>query len=514
MDQSKYQPKINRDSLTESVWQEIKPPVIEKFDLKDEVYDVLIVGAGITGITAALLLQKQGKKCVIAESKNILFGTTSGTTAHLNTFFDATYPEIDSKFGESASKQISKAAKTTLSTIKNFIDTYQIECDFEEKDGYLYSENEEETEQLAQILESSRKANVVVSEADTNGIAVPFEHALKFSHQAQFHPVKYLIRLAEEFQKLGGIILENTFIRKTSCENEVHTAVSDQIEIRAKHVFYATHTAPGVNLLSFRCAPYRSYVLGIELQDENYPDCVAYDMQEPYHYFRTHVINGRKLLILGGEDHKTGHADPSVAFENLENYAKQHYRIKEIPFRWSAQYYTSADTLPYIGLWPGGEDNLYVATGYNGNGMQFGTLAAQVVSDLILGRENEYVELLKPSRVKPIAGFNEFIKENADVAYHFIKDRFSAEAIESLKELKRDEGKLVEFDDQQVAVYKDKQGIITALNPVCTHAKCIVNFNAQEKSWDCPCHGGRFDLDGRVLTGPPREDLQQIDLSK
>jgi glycine/D-amino acid oxidase-like deaminating enzyme/nitrite reductase/ring-hydroxylating ferredoxin subunit len=507
--------KITRDSFTESVWQEIETLPLLKAEYSNEtIYDALIVGAGITGITAALILQKAGKKCIIAEARNILFGTSSGTTAHLNTFFDATYPEIDSKFDTAASKQVAQVAKSTLQTIKNFIKEYQIDCDFEEKDGYLFSENEKESEQLAQILESSREANIVVAEADTNGTPVPFQHSLKFNHQAQFHPVKYLLRLIDEFQKLGGIVLENTLIHRTSYKDEIHTAIADHLTIKAKHVFYATHTAPGVNLLSFRCAPYRSYVLGIKLSDENYPDCVAYDMQEPYHYFRTHVINGEKILILGGEDHKTGHADPTIAFENLESYARRYYKVQSIPYRWSAQYYTSADTLPYIGQMPAGDDKLYVATGFNGNGMQFGTLSAMIISDIILGNTNEFIDLFKPSRVKPIAGFSEFIKENADVAYHFIADRFSAEAIETLSEIRPGEGRLVDFENQKIAVYKSNSGKISALNPVCTHAKCIVNFNEEEKSWDCPCHGGRFDLDGKVLTGPPRHNLQKIDLTK
>ncbi|MDQ7948749.1 MAG: Rieske 2Fe-2S domain-containing protein, partial [Pedobacter sp.] len=157
---------------------------------------------------------------------------------------------------------------------------------------------------------------------------------------------------------------------------------------------------------------------------------------------------------------------------------------------------------------------IYIATGFNGNGMQFGTLSGLIIADLILGKENIYADLFSPSRIKPVAGFTEFVKENADVAYHFIADRFAAEEIESLGEIKPDEGKLIDFKDQKLAVYKDVNGKVTALNPVCTHAKCIVNFNSEEKSWDCPCHGGRFDVYGHVLTGPPRHDLQQIDLTK
>jgi nitrite reductase/ring-hydroxylating ferredoxin subunit len=365
---------------------------------------------------------------------------------------------------------------------------------------------------LGDILKSSQSAGVMVTEVEENGVPIDFQHSLLFQKQAQFHPTKYVLALATEFQKLGGIISENTFIQETDFEEGIHTAKTETAEIKARNIVYATHMPPGVNLFSFKCAPYRSYVLGIKLADNAYPTCLSYDMKDPYHYFRTHEIEGEPYLILGGEDHKTGHGDPTTAFKNLEDYARKYFKVKSIPFKWSAQYYTPADGLPYIGQMPAADEKIYIATGYNGNGMQFGTLSAKIISDTILGKEHEHAELFSASRIKPIAGFTEFVKENADVAYHFVADRFSAEDIDSLKELKPDEGKLVDFKNEKLAIYKSKAGKITALNPVCTHAKCIVNFNSEEKSWDCPCHGGRFDVNGKVLTGPPRKDLEQIDL--
>ncbi|RZJ20135.1 MAG: FAD-dependent oxidoreductase [Acinetobacter sp.] len=516
MEKQKTETLVLRDSKTNSAWQNFErnlKVISSEIDI-DRVFDVLIIGAGITGITTALLLQKAGKNCLLVDGNNLAFGTTSGTTAHLNTFFDATYPEIDSGFGEDASKVVAKAGAEALQTIKDLISEYKIECDFEEKDGYLFSQNEKETKNLAKILESSQNAGVEAEEVAENGVPVEFEHSLLFKNQAQFHPLKYVLKLAEEFQKLGGVILENTFIKETIYEEPIHTAKADNGLFKAKNIVYATHLPPGINLFSFRCAPYRSYVLGIRLSDGNYPACVAYDMKEPYHYFRTHKIEGEKILILGGEDHKTGHADPETALKNLEDYARQYYNVKSIPYKWSAQYYTPVDGLPYIGLMPAGDEKIYLATGFNGNGMQFGTLSAKIISDLILGKENEYADLFRPSRMKPIAGFTEFIKENADVAYHFVADRLSTEDLEYLSRLKPDEGKVVDFKDEKLAIYKSKAGKVTALSPVCTHAGCIVSFNAVEKSWDCPCHGGRFDIDGKVLSGPPRENLKQVDLEK
>jgi glycine/D-amino acid oxidase-like deaminating enzyme/nitrite reductase/ring-hydroxylating ferredoxin subunit len=506
--------KLKRDANTESLWQEIESINFAQkpISTSNDTYDVLIIGAGITGITTALLLQRAGKNCILVDGNSIGFGTTSGTTAHLNTFFDATYPEIESNFNADAAKQVAKAGKEALHLIKTLIDEYKIDCDFEEKDGYLFSQNEKETKDLTDILTSSQNANVIVEEAEENGVPIEFQHSLLFKNQAQFHPIKYILALVREFQKLGGTIREHTFIRETNFDEGIHTAKADNFEIMSKNIVYATHMPPGVNLFSFRCAPYRSYVLGIKLADEAYPNCLSYDMQDPYHYFRTHEIDGEPYLILGGEDHKTGHGDPEKAFKNLEDYARKYFKVKSVPFKWSAQYYIPADGLPYIGQMPAGDEKIYIATGFNGNGMQFGTLSAIIIADTILGKDHQHAELFSASRVKPIAGFTDFVKENADVAYHFIADRFSAEEIDSLKEIKPDTGMLVDFKNQKLAIYKSKTGEITALNPVCTHAKCIVNFNSEEKSWDCPCHGGRFDINGKVLTGPPRGDLQQVQL--
>ena len=194
----------------------------------------------------------------------------------------------------------------------------------------------------------------------------------------------------------------------------------------------------------------------------------------------------------------------------LEDYARKYYYVADIPYRWSAQLYEPADGLPYIGQMPGGDDHTYVATGFSGNGMIYGTLAGNMIADHILGHVNKYETLLSPSRMKPVAGFTEFVKENADVAYRFVADRLRTQDIDSLAELAHGTGMVVKYQDEKLAIYKDNSGKVTALNPVCTHAGCIVNFNQTEQSWDCPCHGGRYDCYGKVITGPPTKDLSQI----
>ena len=499
-----------RDSYTQSPWQAFDAEGIPESHADLSItYDVMIVGAGITGITSALMLQKAGKNCIVIEAGTIGYGTTGGTSAHLNTFFDATYPEISADFGEDAAKLVADSGKEAFAVIKDFIDLYHIECDFEYKGAYVFSETDKETEQLTTLLEATRKAGIEAIEYQDNGVPIPFEMAVHFIDQGQFHPIKYIYALAAEFVKLGGVILENSFVEDTSSEDDLYTANIKGQSATARNLVWATHVPPGITPFSFRCAPYRSYVLGVKLKNDAYPTGLSYDMQEPYHYFRTHEIRGQKYLIVGGEDHKTGHDDPEKAFENLTAYVNKYYRVESIPYRWSSQYYVPVDGLPYIGKLTS-SDHTYVATGFNGNGMMFGTLSGKIISDQILGIDNKYADLYSPSRIKPIAGFSEFIKENADVAWHFVADRFGAEDLESLKDLAPEKGTIAELQGEKVAVYKDENGNVTALSPVCTHAGCTVLFNEAEKSWDCPCHGGRFDINGKVITGPPRKDLKQI----
>lgn len=502
-----------RDGFRESLWQSASLSQPFQSQGIEKVYDVLIIGGGITGITTALTLQRAGKQCILVEAKNLGYGTTGGTSAHLNTFLDSTYPEIDSDFSQDASKIIAEASRNVIENIKSNIDELNIDADFEYKDGYLFSQNDEEDEELQQILESSQKAGVAVSESTTNGLPIDFTRALKFDQQAQFHPIKYINGLASEFQRLGGKIISGAMVETTTFTDGVHQATAGNLIIHAKSLVWATHIPPGINLLSLRNAPYRSYVLAITLQDGNYPDCLSYDMKEPYHYFRSHEIDGKPYLLIGGADHKTGHEDPVTAFSELENYARANFKVATIDYKWSSQYYVPVDGLPYIGQLPGGDEHTYVATGFNGNGMIFSNLSARIISDLILNKENELAKLLSPSRLKPISGFTEFIKENADVAYRFVADRFGAKLIESTSELELEEGKIVDFDGEKLAIYKDADGAVTALRPVCTHAGCIVNWNNVEKSWDCPCHGGRFSVSGEVITGPPTKELEKVDLS-
>jgi Rieske Fe-S protein len=236
-------------------------------------------------------------------------------------------------------------------------------------------------------------------------------------------------------------------------------------------------------------------------------------MYDPYHYYRTQEIDGQKYLIVGGEDHKTAHEENTEAcFNNLIAHTRKLFDVAAVTHRWSSQYFEPSDGLAYIGHLPGNPDNVYVATGYSGNGITYSHIAAITLRDLIVTGTSEYEALFKPARIKPVAGFMEFVKENADVVAQFVGKRLGVEKIEGLVEIAAGDGKLVKYEGETIAVYKDESGKIYALNPVCTHAKCVVDWNSAEKTWDCPCHGARYNLQGEVLTGPARKGLEKIEL--
>ncbi len=478
-----------RDGANVSIWQShTESTPVRETTTSDEVFDVLMVGAGITGLTAAVALQEQGKRVVIAESHTIGYGTTGGTSAHINTFADTTYAEVEQNFGKDSARMFARAIQEAV------------------EDGSQQKE-------LDDLYESALRAGVKADVASGSPLRISAVKVIHFPNQAQFHPLKYLNGLRKVFEALGGVIHEHTRVEDIEQEESLHKARSGNRVLKAKAVVYATHMPPGgVNALHFLNAPYRSYVLGVTLLDEQYPDSLVYDMQDPYHYFRSHVIDGQRYLLIGGSDHKTGHDDPQAAFEELERYTRQHFQVKEIAYQWSSQYLVPADGLPYIGKMPGSPEGIFTATGYNGNGMILGTLAGKILSDTIVGKDNLYADLFDPRRVKPLAITPEAVKENADVAYHFIADRLSVEDLASLQDVPLDTGMVAKIAGKKVAVYKSPTGEVHTLSPVCPHTHCFVNWNTAEKSWDCPCHGARFSPDGRVVTGPARKDLEKLTL--
>ena len=503
---------MKRDGATISLWQDtVHTRRANTPFTREQYFDVVVVGGGMTGLATALQLQKAGKSVLVAEAQNIGFGTTGGTTAHLNNFLETSYTELSRKFGKDKTVAVAKAARLALELVKRNVQEYGIDCGYEELPGYVYAQTDEQAEQLDDILKGLQEVNLEASLSNTIPLRIPFQKAVEIPAQAQFHPTRYISGLARAFEEGGGIIAENCRVTDVE-ETEILSIQTSQGTVKAGNLIYATHIPPGVNLLHFRCAPYRSYVIAAQLKNkEDYPRGLAYDLYNPYRYFRTQTIDGKPYLVAGGEDHKTAHDEnPAHRFLKLEAYLRTFYEVDRIAYRWSSQYYEPVDGLAYIGHLPGHQQNMFVATGYGGNGMTFSHIAALLLPELLISGKHEFKDLFDPNRIKPVAGFSKFVKEAADVVGHLVGGVFSRDKLESLVELAPGEADVVVYEGHKIALYKDEEGQLHALHSACTHIKCHVAWNAAEKTWDCPCHGSRFSYDGTVFNAPARKDLEPV----
>src|SRR5258705_5999507 len=300
---------IKRDGCNISLWQESADEYLptKKID-SSVVYDIVIVGGGITGISTAFHLQKAGMNCLVLEAQGLCFGTTGGTTAHINTLLDTPYSTIEKKFSKEKSKLVAASVKEAVNTIRDTIDKYDIDCDFKTTTATLFAKTDKQKEELDKIIEATANAGVKNEFINEIGIPIKFLKAIRVSDQAKFNPVRYVHALAQQFEKAGGTILQQCRVISAD-ENENVTIETAKGKCTGKFLVYGTHIPPGVNLLHFRCVPMRSYAMAVTLADDNYPDDLLYDMYDPYNYYRSQEIDGRKYFIAGGYDHKTAHED-------------------------------------------------------------------------------------------------------------------------------------------------------------------------------------------------------------
>jgi glycine/D-amino acid oxidase-like deaminating enzyme/nitrite reductase/ring-hydroxylating ferredoxin subunit len=507
---------MERDGLNRSLWQDVQSFIPKPLSAFESHYDVVIVGGGMTGIVTAFTLQNAGRKCLVVERHNLGFGTTGGTTAHLNTLLDTPYTIISKNFGESASRTVAGAAGTAIKTIEANIARFDIDCAFSETQAYLFSQTEKESEDLEEIVTASVSAGLRAELTTELPLPTTFQKAARFEDQAKFHPMKYLFAMAKALEDLGGQIKEGCQVASIE-ENDGQVRVHSSLgEITANTVVFATHIPPGINILHLRCSPWRSYAMAVKLHDEDaYPEGLIYDMQDPYHYYRTQKIDNKPYLIVGGKDHKTGeNCDTEQVFLKLRAHIQKDFNIREVTHQWSSQYFEPVDGLPYIGNLPGTEKNIYVATGFGGNGMIYSHVAAMELTHQIMSGKSLFENLFSPGRIKPVAGFKNFIGHNADVVKHFVGKWFTTEHLTSMSELSNGEGKVVKFEDHMVAMSRDDRGNPHAISPVCTHMGCHVVWNRTEHTWDCPCHGARYSQDGIVLTGPATRHLDILELEE
>lgn len=489
---------------TESIWEStVQRTPHRRLERNDLHVDIAVIGGGITGTTAAILSKLAGKRVALLEARVIGSGVTGGTTAHLTEAVDTRYVTLESKFGHAGTRLVAESSRAAIEKITELCLRLAIGCDLVRLPGYLFTEREDEVESLAAEFEAARRAGLrLVLERPPLPIVV--KAGLRFDDQAEFNPLNYVTGLADRIAGDGSEVFENSRVLAIDEGEPCTLHLEHGATLRANHVIVATHAPLDAVLLQTKIAQYRSYAVSGTV--EQAPRGLFWDTADPYHYIRSYRRRGECSLIIGGEDHKTGQApEGDEPFGRLAEYAAR-FGLSKIERRWSAQVIEPVDGLPFIGLEAGAE-RVYVATGFSGNGMTFGTVAAMILSDACLGIKNPYAEFYSAKRFKPLASLGSFLSENVAFPLHLLSDRLRPPEVRSLDEIERDDGKIVRVRSERLAVYRDAEGSYHAVSPICTHMGCQVAFNSIEKSWDCPCHGSRFTIDGSVLDGPATEPL-------
>jgi glycine/D-amino acid oxidase-like deaminating enzyme/nitrite reductase/ring-hydroxylating ferredoxin subunit len=473
--------------------------------------DVAVVGAGITGVTTALELKEAGATVALVEAGRVCSGVTGYTTAKVTSLHGLTYARLSSSFGEEGARAYGEANQAGLERIVRFAEDLEIDCDLRRKPNYTYAESAEDRSKIEEEVAAARKLGLPAEYTETVDLPFPLAAAVLFPNQAEFHPRKYLLALAERIPGGGSHLFEQSAVLSVDDGNPCKLATNGG-ELRANSVVIATHMPILDRGLYFaRMHPERSYVVAARVRG-SLPGGMYLSTEKPAHSIRTHPFDGGELLLVGGESHKTGQSDSAERYRALARWAESRFPIERFEYRWATQDNMPADGMPFVGrLWPFSH-RLYAASGFRKWGLAMGTAAAMMLRDQVLGRPNRWAPAFDPSRVKLRAGATSLAKENADVAFHFFADRLGGRG--SPATLRNGEGRVVRSGLGQAAVYRDESGRLHSLSARCTHLGCIVAWNSAERSWDCPCHGSRFSYDGTVIQGPAVKPLSPANTNR
>lgn len=504
---------------TTSVWMETElpdfPPLSENIRV-----NVCIIGAGIAGMSCAYLLARTGRAVALIDDGPIAGGETGRTTAHLTAALDDRYYEIAKLHGRQGAKIAAASHTAAIDRIETIAAIEDIDCDFERVDGYLFLGGDSIRDELERELEATRAAGLKDMQLVDRAPIESFDTgpALKFPRQAQFHPLKYLSGLARAILRDGGKIYCGTHAERIEDGEPAKVTTKDGLVITADNIIVATNTP--VNdwlIIHSKQEAYRTYVIGARIPAGSISRGLYWDTPDPYHYVRLQSPPGNgankadhDILIIGGEDHKTGQAnDAEQRFSHLEEWATQRFpMIQAIDYRWSGQVIEPVDYMAYIGRNPGSDKHIYIATGDSGNGMTHGTIAGILLTDLVLGLKNPWSGLYDPSRIE-LKSAGGYARANLNIVGQYA-DWFTHGDIADEQQLPAGEGAVMRRGTRKVAVYRDNDGALHEMSAVCPHLGCIVAWNSGEKTWDCPCHGSRFNRLGGVINGPAISDLELL----
>jgi glycine/D-amino acid oxidase-like deaminating enzyme/nitrite reductase/ring-hydroxylating ferredoxin subunit len=489
-------------SHPESLWRAtVQPPSYPSLT-RDLELDVAIVGGGISGLTAAVLLSGRGLRVAVLERDRIASGESGNTTSHITEAVDARYQTVIKDFGVEGGSLVSRSKRDALAQIETLAAPME-RARFERTPGYLYTEDPDHLTFLADELDAARRAGCAVEWVDAVPLPFATKGAVRWEGQAQVHATAYLAGLATEASRQGVEIFEHTLVKNVH-EGEPCRVETDAHRLTARHVMIAANVPVNNRvLLHTKIAAYRTYAIAMEVVP-GYVRGLFWDTVDPYHYTRPQEIDGKTYLIIGGEDHRTGEeTETEVHYDRLLEFARARFAGGPVKYRWSGQIIEPVDGLPFIGP-NSGSSHVFVATGYAGNGISYGTLAGMMFADHASGRKNPYADLYDATRVKPIASAYDYVAENLPFPAHLAKDRLTSSNVDvdAPENLRRGDGGIFQGQDGKIAVCRDREGALHAVSPVCTHLACDVAWNRAEQSWDCPCHGSRFSPDGKVVNGP------------
>src|SRR5436190_1702788 len=491
----------------ESIWS-ATAALPECGPIEENVHvDVCVIGGGIAGLSTAYHLCKAGRSVAVLDDGPLVSGMTRMTTGHLTNMLDDRYFELEKLHGEEAMRIAADSHTAAIERIDEIVRREGIDCDFSRLDGYLFLAEGDKPATLDRELDAAHRAGLKgVERVDR----APFEWntgpALRFPRQGQFHPLKYLSGLAQAIRRDGGRIFCHS--HADHVEGGVPALAHVGKHIVTGDAMVVATNVPVNNLLAIHTkqAPYMTYVIGARVPAGSVPKVLAWDTGDPYHYVRLHD----DLLIVGGEDHKSGQAqDSPQRYRNLEAWARKRFpMMREVEFMWGGQVMEPADYLAFIGHNPMDHENVFVATGDSGMGLTHGTIAGMLLCDLILGRKNPWEKLYSPSRV-PLKAAAELAREDLNMAAQYA-DWLTPGDVKSVDEIARDSGAIVRRGLEKLAVYRDASGAVDEGHAAWRHLGCIGHWDSGETTWDCPCHGSRFDAYGKVINGPANRDLPSV----
>jgi len=475
---------------------------------KDLETDILIIGGGITGVTCAYCLAQKGQRPVLIEAEALCGGTTGNTTGKLTIQHDIFYSNTIDKYGEDVAREYAQSQSEAIEFVRRAVEKESIDCQLADSTAYVYASTKWDIETVEMEYEAAKRLGIdaeFIKEPD-----FPAENygMLGFKNQAVFHSVRYVNGLAEAAVSGGAEIycdtkaikLDNEDIKIIHCENGAI--------IRAKHLVMATQYPfyDGPNLFYNRLYPKRAYGVAAKVK-RDWPDGSYINVSDPARSIRTHVENGERILIVVGESHETGRGEKDMYkhHENLITFAESIAGVEQVLARWSAQDYETPDQIPYIGR-ISDNSNIYVATGYRKWGLSNGSLAGIMIADLISQGNCRYESLYSRTRKDQISSLGKTLYGVTSAVKELIKSKL--EGAESIADLMPGEGRVINFEGKKAGIYRDENDNVTIIDIMCTHMSTNLNFNTAEKTWDCPAHGGRFDTEGRLLEGPPKNDLE------